>query len=57
MVCVIAVPKNNFFSNMHTKYFGYIKMNKNNENYFIVKKELKINYKVNLYYRMLNEKN
>ena len=49
--CAIIVPKDNFFSNAHSKYFRYKKLNENNKLYKQLKKIKSFNKKFNIYIR------
>jgi hypothetical protein len=49
--CAIIVPKDNFFSNTHSKYFKYKILNKNNKLYKQLKKIKSFNKKFNIYTR------
>ena len=49
--CAIIVPKDNFFSNTHSKYFKYKIFNKNNKLYKQLKKIKSFNKKFNIYTR------
>jgi len=56
VLCAISVPKDNFFSNVQTKYFGFQKLKKNNKFYKILRTFFKSKKKLNYYYRAINEK-
>ena len=56
MLCAISVPKDNFFSNVQAKYFGFQKLEKNNKFYKVLRTFFKSKKKLNYYFRGINEK-
>jgi len=50
-ICAIIVPKNNMFSNSHSKYFNYKILNEENQLYSKLKKLKNFNKKFNIYIR------
>ena len=50
-ICAIIVPKDNFFSNAHSKYFRYKKLNENSKLYKQLKEIKSFNKKFNIYIR------
>ena len=53
-ICIIIVPKNNFFSNAHTKYFGYKKLKKSEKIIKNLKKKIILKPNSNIYCRIAN---
>lgn len=50
-ICAIVVPKNNLFSNAHSKYFNYKILDEKNKLYAQLKKLKSFNKKFNIYTR------
>jgi len=50
-ICAIIVPKNNLFSNAHSKYFNYKMLNEKSKLYTQLKKLKSFNKKFNIYIR------
>ena len=50
-ICVIIVPKNNLFSNAHSKYFKYKLLDEKSKLYNQIKKLKSFNKKFNIYIR------
>ena len=54
-ICLISVPKENFFSNIQTKYFDFIPLKKKDRKFNFLRKIFKNSNNFNLYYRLVNE--
>jgi len=50
-ICAIIVPKNNIFSNAHSKYFGYKMLDEKSKLYNQIKKLKSFNKNFNIYIR------
>ena len=55
-ICLISVPKKNFFSNIQTKYFDFKLLTKKNKYYKYIKKIFTTSKDLNFYYRHVSEK-
>ena len=53
LICIATAPKDNLFSNIHTKYFGWKKTNEKNNDYLTVNKYLNAK-NCNIYVRYVN---
>ena len=54
-ICLISVPKENFFSNIQTKYFDFMPLKKKDRKFNFLRKIFKNSNNFNLYYRLVNE--